>query len=131
MAKIISGGGITGNKLVRVGVKGGSRSTQPVSPAGMSQYGTAQGGRIKGTGSFTGINSAKNVFEAKKADATPMGNAIAASTVCGPGGSRTVYRSGTNAVHGPVAGPAPIQGRSIFDQFPPEVTDKSPLVHKR
>jgi hypothetical protein len=55
------------------GLSGGSRTTQPVNPGGLSQYGTAQGGRLKGAGSFTGINSAKAVFEGSKTAATPMG----------------------------------------------------------
>src|SRR5215471_5845551 len=32
----------------------------------------------------------------------PQGNAVAAATVCGPGGSRTVMRSGAQGTHGPV-----------------------------
>jgi hypothetical protein len=32
----------------------------------------------------------------------PMGNAVAASTQCGPGGSRTVMRSGQQGTHGAV-----------------------------
>ena len=51
------------------GLSGGSRTTQPVNPGGLSQYGTAQGGRLKGAGSFTGINSAKAVFEGSKTNA--------------------------------------------------------------
>ena len=126
----LTGGGPDMNKNVGVGVRGGSRTTQAVSVAGLSQLGTAQGGRIKGSGSYSGVNSARNVFEGNKQAATPMGNAVAASTKAGPGGSRTVYRSRTNAVHGPTVG-APVQGRAIWPEYPPETTSRSSLVHKR
>jgi hypothetical protein len=106
MAKIISGGGITGNKVKSVGVKTGPASTNKISPRGVSQYGYATGSTLKREGSYTSTNSALPV-SAGRASQVPSGNAVAASTICGPGGSRTVYRSGTNAVHGAV-----VQGHS-------------------
>jgi hypothetical protein len=81
-------------------------------------------------GSFTGRNSAQSVFDAPKAD-QEMGNALVNNVgQGGPGAGRTVYQSGTQATHGPVAGPAPVRGRDIFGGFPPEVTDKNTLVRK-
>ena len=98
MAKL-SGGGIEGNKVVRESVRGGSRQTQVVNPAGLSQYGTAQGGKLKGSGSFTGVNSAKPVFEGSRQAAAPEGNTLAASCPEGPGGGRTVHKFGTQGQH--------------------------------
>jgi hypothetical protein len=128
MAKV-TGGGIQSSVNREVGVRGGKRTTNAVSPAGLSQYGTAQGGRIKGSGSFTGISSAKNVFEGAKTAATPMGNAVAASTVCKPGGSRTVYRAGYQSATPNVQ--MPKGGRDILKEFGPEASDPSPLVSRR
>jgi hypothetical protein len=128
MAK--SGGGIGMNKNVSGKVYGGSRTTQVVSPRGVSQLGAAQGGKLKREGSFTGVNSSLPVFEGNKPAATQMGNAVAASTVCGVGGSRTVYKTGTQMTHGPVRGPAPVQGREILGAYGPDSPPAS-LVRKR
>ena len=50
-----------------------------------------------------------------------MGNTLAPATVCGPGGSRTLYgQSGTNQQYGGVAGkPAPA-GKDILNDFGPD-----------
>jgi hypothetical protein len=65
----------------------------------------------------------RNVGPEKFTAAPPsvaLGNSVAASTVCGPGGSRSVMPSGGQGQHGPVAGkPAP-QGRDILGSFGPE-----------
>jgi hypothetical protein len=46
---------------------------------------------------------------------TKFGNEVAANTVCGVGGSRTIYATGTQTTHGSVAGTPKPQGRG-FDQ---------------
>jgi len=112
-----SGGGYTSNQVVRPGVRSGPPNTNLISPRGVSQYGYAPGSTLKKDGSYTTQNSALPVNQGT-ARQVPSGNAVAASTVAGPGGSRTVYRSGTQATHGPAAGPAPVQGRDIFREFP-------------
>jgi hypothetical protein len=129
MAKL-SGGGIQMSKNVTGKVHGGLQTTRPVNVGGLSQYGTAVGGKIR-DGSISGVNSARAMFEAPKAERVPMGNTVAASTVAGPGGSRQVLRSGSQAQHGPVAGPAPVQGRPIWPEFPPETSSQGSLVRKR
>jgi hypothetical protein len=129
--KKLSGGGLTSNKLVRPGVRTGPASTNKISPRGVSQYGYATGAEIEWAGSHGTRNTALPVNEGTMKQ-VPLGNQVALNVKGGgPGTGRTVMRTGSQSLHGPVAGPAPIQGRSIFDQFPPEVTDKSPLVHKR
>ena len=116
MAKL-SGGGIGMNKNVREGVKGGSRTTRPVNVAGLSQLGTSIGSKLRGPERYTTQNSAKTFFESAKQAATPMGNTVAAQTVCGVGGSRTVYRTGTQQMHGaPVQGSTPAP-RDILSEF--------------
>jgi hypothetical protein len=44
-----------------------------------------------------------------------FGNAIAARTVCGPGGSREVLPQGGQGQHGSVAGSSRPQGRGILN----------------
>jgi hypothetical protein len=132
MAKSTSGGGITSNKLVSVGVKGGSRTTQVVSPRGLSQLGAAQGGKLTREGSFTGVNSSLPVFAGNKPAATALGNALTNNVgKGGPGTGRTTLVRGTQGVHGPVAGPNPIQGREILGAYGPETSNPSSLVRKR
>ena len=49
----------------------------------------------------------------------PLGNEVAASTVCGVGGSRTVMRNSTQGTHGPVnpGQPNPGANKPIFPGF--------------
>ena len=94
-----SGGGIESSVVKNVGIQGGSRTTQPVSPRGVSQFGYSPGSTLDKSGSFTTKNSALPVFEGNKAAATPMGNTLAASCPQGPGGGRTVHRSGMQGKH--------------------------------
>jgi hypothetical protein len=133
MAQARSGGGINSSVVKQVGIQGGSRTTQPVSPRGVSQFGYSPGSTLDKSGSFTTKSSALPVFEAKKPNPVPFGNTEAAAAVAGPGGSRTIYHSGTQAVHGPVvAGSTPAgQPRDILSGFGPEPTDRSPLVERR
>jgi len=51
----------------------------------------------------------------------PLGNEVATNTVCGPGGSRTVMRSGSQSTHGAVnPGNAPAKNKDILSGFGPE-----------
>jgi hypothetical protein len=127
--KLISGGGLTSNKLVRPGVKAGPPSTNKINPRGVSQYGYATGSMIS-DGAYTIKNSALPVREGT-AGQVAMGNKVAASTVCGVGGSRTIYRTGGQGTQGPVVPGNAKEGRSIFAEFPPETTSQSSLVRKR
>ena len=131
MAQAGSGGGITMNKNVSGKVAGGLRTTQPADPAGVSQLGAAQGGRLKGASSFTGINTSKPVFESPKTAPVPLGNAIAGNVNGGGAGvGRVVMRSGSQGQHG---APAPGQARGqrdILSEFGRDAPAAS-MVHKR
>jgi hypothetical protein len=50
-----------------------------------------------------------------------MGNILAASTVCGVGGSRTIIATGGQGTHGPVAPGKPTPARDILREFGPDV----------
>ena len=130
MANKLSGGGITSNKLVHPNVKTGPASSNKMDPRGVSQYGYSPGSTLDRSGSFTTKNSALPV-NAGTLVQVPSGNQVALNVgQGGPGTGRTVYRTGTQQMHGPAAGPAPVQGRDIFGGFPPEVSDKNTLVRK-
>jgi hypothetical protein len=49
----------------------------------------------------------------------PLGNAVAAATKCGVGGSRTIYASGSQGKPGPVRDPI-ATGRDTLSQFGPD-----------
>ena len=126
----ITGGGIQSRIVKKVGVRTGPASSNKISPRGASQYGYATGSRLNKTGSFTTHNSALPV-NAETMPKVPMGNAVALNVKGGgPGTGRTTYRSGYQGLHGPVAGPAPVQGREILGQFGPETINKSSLVRR-
>jgi hypothetical protein len=128
--KIVSGGGISSNKLVRVGVKSGPASTNKISPRGVSQYGYATGSMLTREGSFTTKNSALPV-NAGTMKQVPLGNQLSTNVGKGaPGAGRTVMAHGTQALHGPVHGPAPIQGRDILSEYGRDANPSS-LVRKR
>ena len=74
--KAKSGGGITSNKLVRVGVRAGPPSTNVVSPRGVSQLGYATGSRMNKTGSYTTENAALPVIQGTKPQ-VELGNKLA------------------------------------------------------
>jgi hypothetical protein len=118
MANRLSGGGITMNKNVKGNVRAGPASTNKVSPAGVSQLGYATGDKLKGEGSHTGINTAQKVFQGT-APQVRSGNDVAASTVAGPGGSRTVLRSGGQGVHGPVIPDNRPPARNVWNEYVP------------
>jgi hypothetical protein len=119
MAQARSGGGINSSVVVREGIRSAPRTTNVVNPRGLSQYGTATGSMLNKQGSFTSRNSAEPVFDAPKADRVPMGNALVNDVGKGsPGAGRQVLRAGSQGQHGAPAGPAPVQGRDIFREYP-------------
>ena len=106
MAKARSGGGVTMNKNVRVGVRAGPASTNVINPKRTSQIGTAVDSR------------AVERVKAGTASQVPLGNQLAANVgKGGPGAGRTLYgQCGTQGMHG---APAPGNPRpSRGDLFP-------------
>jgi hypothetical protein len=128
----LSGGGINSRVVTHPGIKAGARDLTAYSPRGVSQIGAAQGSRLDRAGSFTTRNSALPYSDGQRKDFVPLGNSLTNNVGAGgPGTGRTLYgQGGTQSQHGPVAGPAPMQGRDIFGGFPPEVSDKGTLVRK-
>jgi hypothetical protein len=107
-AKAVSGGGERSNKLVQVGVKSGPPRTNVVSPASANQLGASVAFR-------------KDPLPIGTAPQVPLGNALATNVGAGgPGKGRTVQKSGSQGLHGPVAGAPRPMGPDILSQYGPE-----------
>ena len=121
--KIKSGGGISGNKVVQ------SRSGQKVepkthkaSPAGAAQQGMAVQFKKEPLQAGQG-------YEPKAEGSTGIAGATYNSATAGPGSQRTMYRTGSQMQHGPVARgetnrapdpPSTAPWRDILSDYGPE-----------
>jgi hypothetical protein len=69
-------------------------TTHDMSPRGVSQYGYATGSRLTSTGHYTTENSALPIKQGRGYEGpTPPAQGV------GPGGGRTVHKSGTQGRH--------------------------------
>jgi hypothetical protein len=112
--KATSGGGITSNKRREVGYRGGKRTLDAMSPQAVSELGAQ-----------TAYKKAPLV-KATPNDFVPMGNTVAAATKCGPGGSRTIYKSGFQSLSGPVSKGEPGMEGSKVDRGPRTILGEAP-----
>jgi hypothetical protein len=96
-----SGGGAGMNKVVRKPVRTGA-AARHYEKAGIAQLGQRQGDHATNKRGSTGY-SGESVFGPKHPISVKLGNEVAATTVCGVGGSREVMDYGTQGTHGPVA----------------------------
>ena len=88
--KAKSGGGITSNKFVNVGVKAGPPRTNVVSPTSASQLGQS-------------VNFKRDPLPIGTGAQVPLGNALATNVGAGgPGKGRDVHACGSQGIHGPV-----------------------------
>jgi hypothetical protein len=112
----LAGGGIAGKNVtkqnVRIGI--GARAVDPQYPGqpGGSRGNSVQRG-LEGGGTRLLANNRADVYGGPSFRPAPLGNAVAASTKCGVGGSRTVYKTSTQGQHGQVAGAHRPPGRSF------------------
>jgi len=118
MAMKGSGGGGYGSRAhverpVKTGT--GSRGTRP---AGVAMFGTMQGDHSTAHGGAPTGYKGERLHNDKSFQPVPFGNEVAASTTCGPGGSREVMRSGSQGAHGaPNPGsPPPNRYRDVLEQ---------------
>ena len=113
MAQSKSGGGITSKNNVNVPVRTG-KPGRAIDPAAVAQLGGSYGNHIteRRETNYRG----EKWLEGKRPVEQEMGNTIAAKTVCGPGGSREVFKSGSQGQSSPVRSPN-ASGRS-FDEKP-------------
>jgi hypothetical protein len=112
-----AGGGARSRTVTQRPVKTGAAGKR-VSPSSVSQMGSAMGNHSTESARIL-RNPADPLYGGKgpAGSAAPLGNAVAASTKCGPGGSREVFRSGAQGQHGSVAGTPKPQGREILGDF--------------
>jgi hypothetical protein len=113
-----SGGGGFGSKPhVKVPVVNGKGASRIV-PGGPAQLGQRQGNHFNSaegggtSSSYGGINPFAETL--RGLGTQPLGNEVAATTKCGVGGSRTIYKSGSQM--GLTDRSIP-QGREIFQGF--------------
>ena len=109
--KARSGGGIRSNKVRQIGNRVGPPRTNVISPQAVTELGMA-------------TNWPRQPLVKGTAPQVRSGNDVAATTVCGPGGSRTIYKSGYQDLHGKVSqGEGKIggnAGKDILSEFGPE-----------
>ena len=115
----IPGGGAASNKITERPVKTGtgSRGTRP---AGVAMFGTMQGSHV--TRGEESSYRGEPLHGGRSFQPTKFGNEVSASTVCGVGGSRTIYSAGSQSAssgHGPSnpGNPRP-QARDILGPSP-------------
>ena len=98
--------GIKSRNLVHPNYRTGTGANR-VQKAGVAQLGQHVGDHATAKGR-TGYTGERLTSNAPTFDPVPYGNAVAASTQCGPGGSRRVMGSGSQGTHGsPAPGNAP------------------------
>jgi hypothetical protein len=107
-----AGGGINSNKKVSVGVRTGQNAKRAGVEA-VGNIGVARGTHSTDAGDLP--LKRMPLFPGDKAPAggaVPLGNAVAAQTVAGPGGSRRVMKSGSQQQYGSNPGnPTPVPDR--------------------
>jgi hypothetical protein len=110
------GGGIGSKAVVRGGVRNGQMPFG-VNPGAVAQLGASQGNHV------TEGPSRLSYRGERWPDKTPigvrLGNEVAAATKCGPGGSREVFKSGSQKGM-PVTPQPPSGGRGILSDFGPD-----------
>jgi hypothetical protein len=118
-----SGGGPGMNKIVRPGVRTGA-AREHIHPGGVAQLGQKVGDHTRnGSTGYRGepLDGPKQPISVK------LGNEVAKATVAGPGGSRTVMRTGAQGLHGSADPGKPTPRRDILSEFGPD----SPMVRRR
>jgi len=96
-----AGGGIKSNKLVHKPVRYGEPA-KGTRHEGVSQIGSSLGDHATETGKVLRKSVERMHGDAPHNAGQRLGNEVAATTVCGPGGSRTVMKSGSQGVQGSV-----------------------------
>jgi hypothetical protein len=114
-----AGGGINSRVNKSVSVRTGAPA-RGISPGATSQFGSSVGNHATDRAKSTGYRG-ERYLEGKTpaGGAVRLGNEVAASTVCGVGGSRTVMRSGGQGQHGATnpGQPNPGANKPVFPGF--------------
>jgi hypothetical protein len=112
--------GISSKNVRHTPVKTG-RGNLGVSVGSVSQLGNKVGNHVTADGGKTTNYPGEGaVHQGAAFRSVEMGNAVAAATKCGPGGSRTIYKTGSQDQHGGSGGPQKPAGRDLLSEFGPE-----------
>jgi hypothetical protein len=105
------GGGIKSRNVAEKGVRTGA-PRERIRHSGVAQIGQRVGNHVTNQGAtgYGGINP----FGAGQGYPSELGNTLAARTVCGPGGSREVMRSGSQGMTGAPAKGNPKPAGTLF-----------------
>jgi hypothetical protein len=114
MTKGSGGGGYGSRQHTEQSVRTGS-GPRSARPAGVAMFGTMQGNHVTTHGGSATDYRGERLHNDRTFQKTQFGNEIAANTVCEPGGSREVLRSGGQGQHGSPAGTRPAPGRGIMN----------------
>jgi hypothetical protein len=103
--------GIKSRNLVHKPVRTGAERRH-VHPGGVAQLGQKQGNHS--TDGNVLANRGQPLFGPNKPISVPLGNEVSARTKAGPGGSRTIYKTGTQCMTGaPDKGNPPPAGNPL------------------
>jgi hypothetical protein len=116
------GGGIASRVVTERPVRAGS-GARAAGPGGVGQLGQSQGSHVTRGEESTYRGDA--LFTGRGLNPTPYGNEVAANTVCGVGGSRTIYSAGSqsgSSGHGSAnpGNPRPTPSRHIIESYGPD-----------
>jgi hypothetical protein len=109
------GGGPQSRNVKQVPVRTGG-AAKGINPGWAGQRGEAQGNHtMQGPTNYRGEPMVTSMLAGGD---RRLGNAVAASTVCGVGGSRTVMPAGGQGTHGPVNPGQPVPKGEPFPGWP-------------
>ena len=107
-------GGLKSRQVTERNVRVGS-GAKSVSRAWTSQIGQSMGNHITERGETMRDVRARGPYNGPGMNPTKYGNEIAATTVCGVGGSRVVHKTGQQRMYGAVNSGSPTPKRRSFD----------------
>jgi hypothetical protein len=113
-----SGGGITSKNVKQVGYRTG-KGSRAATPGGVGQLGEMVGDHVTEGRHSSGYRGEPLFKGPAYNKGGPFGNELVAATVCKPGGSREVSRTGSQGCHGPVnPGSSPARKDQLSDFGP-------------
>ena len=120
-----AGGGIASKVHKEIGYRQGT-PRRSVNPTGVHQLGAMQGSHITGDGESLKEHKVVRPLYDGAGYPSRLGNDVALSTDCRPGGSRTLYgKSGSQMQHGSAnPGMAPAKNKDILSSYGPDYRAK-------
>jgi hypothetical protein len=112
------GGGIGSRATTKTTIYNAGYPAERINPRGVSQIGSNIGNHsTERSKILTGGVEPVRGRDLVRPGQPKLGNELAVSSVCGPGGSREVMRSGSQGQTGPAAGSPKPQGADILSEY--------------